>query len=170
MPTLGKDRIRSFRERQAKQGKTRLSVALDPESRKALDTLRSSHTDLSIDRIINDLLTGKITLPCNNKPLSSNKQPVLPRNNRTLPCNEKPLSSNRAELAKQGHQFRKEGKTLEAIAEQFNREGWTPDRIPKDQGIKPRSDSAKNWTVKAVSQLLTRDYPEDSKNRLSSKA
>lgn len=152
MPTPGKDRIRSFRERQAQQGKTRLSIALEPESRKALDTLRSSHTDLTIDRIINGLLTGKITLPSNSKPLSSNKQP--------LPNFEKPLPCNRAELAKQGHQLRKEGKTLEAIAENFNREGWTPDRIPKEQGIKPRSDSSTQWTAKAVSQLLKRDYPE----------
>lgn len=159
-PMSGKDRIRAYRERQQLQGKTRISIALDPESRKALDTLRSSHTDLTIDSIINGLLTGKITLPSNSKPLSRNKQPVLPRNNRTLPNFEKPLPSNRAELAKQGHQFRKEGKTLEAIAENFNREGWTPDRIPKIDGTKPRSDSSTQWTVKAVSQLLKRDYPE----------
>ena len=157
MPTPGKDRMRAFRERQIKQGKTRISIALTPEARSVLDSLRAKHKDQSIDNLINRLLTDKIQSPCDeNKekatsPCDENKEKA------TSPCDE---PSNRAELAVVGHRMRKEGKTLEAIAEQFNQAGWTPDRIPKEQGIKPRSDSSTQWTAKAVSQLLTRDYPE----------
>lgn len=43
------------------------------------------------------------------------------------------------------------------IAAEFNRYGWTPNRIGKP-GAAPRADSAKEWTLKAVSQLLMRDY------------
>ncbi len=70
-----------------------------------------------------------------------------------------PVPADRAELAKIGHGWREKGATLEGIAERFNAKEWTPDRIPKEQGIKPRADAAKAWTGKTVSQLLNRDYP-----------
>lgn len=70
-----------------------------------------------------------------------------------------PVPANREALAAFGHGWRAEGETLEGIAERFNANGWTPDRIPKEPGIKPRADAATAWTVKAVSQLLNRDYP-----------
>lgn len=69
------------------------------------------------------------------------------------------VPTSREDLATIGHSWRSEGATLEGIAERFNAKAWTPDRIPKESGIKPRADAAKAWTVKAVSQLLTRDYP-----------
>ena len=69
------------------------------------------------------------------------------------------VPASREALAGIGHALRSEGETLEGIAERFNANGWTPDRVPKEPGTRPRADAAKAWTVKAVSQLLTRDYP-----------
>lgn len=69
------------------------------------------------------------------------------------------VPASRGELATIGHRWREEGLTLEAVAERFNANGWTPDRIPKEQGIKPRADASKAWSSKTVSQLLNRDYP-----------
>ncbi len=70
-----------------------------------------------------------------------------------------PVPADRAELAKIGHGWREEGATLEGIAERFNAKAWTPDRIPKEPGTKPRADASKAWSSKTVSQLLSRDYP-----------
>ncbi len=70
-----------------------------------------------------------------------------------------PVPADRAELAKIGHGWREEGATLEGIAERFNAKAWTPDRIPKEPGTKPRADASKAWISKTVSQLLSRDYP-----------
>ncbi len=69
------------------------------------------------------------------------------------------MPASREALASIGHGWRSEGITLEGIAERFNAKGWTPDRIPKQPGDKPRADAATAWTIKAVSQLLNRDYP-----------
>ncbi len=66
---------------------------------------------------------------------------------------------DRAALAKIGRQWRLEGASLEEVAERFNANGWTPNRIPKQPGSRPRSDASPLWTLKAVSQLLTRDHP-----------
>ena len=69
------------------------------------------------------------------------------------------MPASREALAGIGHAWRSEGVTLEGIAERFNANGWTPDSIPKQAGDKPRADAATSWTVKAISQLLNRDYP-----------
>ena len=74
-----------------------------------------------------------------------------------------PVPTDREELAKIGHGWREEGESLETIAERFNANEWTPDRIPKQPGNKPRSDAARAWTVKTISQLLNRDYPPSQK-------
>ena len=66
---------------------------------------------------------------------------------------------DRAELAQHGHELLKAGMTAVSIAQEFNVKGWTPDRVPKAAGVKPRSDSATSWAGKAVAQLLTRDHP-----------
>ena len=163
MGTSNRDRVRAYRTRQREQGKVRLSVALDTEASAALTTLRTHHPDRSIDGLISDLLTGKIPLPGNAKPLPRNDR-LLPGNNlQPLPRNSDPLPGNgptdRAALAKIGRQWRLEGANLEEVAERFNANGWTPNRIPKQPGSRPRSDSPPLWTLKAVSQLLTRDYP-----------
>ena len=66
---------------------------------------------------------------------------------------------DRAELAAQGHRMLKAGMTATAIADRFNAQGWTPDKVPKAAGTKPRSDAATAWNTKTVSQLLNRDHP-----------
>ena len=66
---------------------------------------------------------------------------------------------DRAELAQRGHALLAAGLTAAGIAQEFNAKGWTPDRVPKSAGAKPRSDSATSWAGKAVAQLLTRDHP-----------
>lgn len=167
MGTSSRDRVRAYRTRQREQGKVRLSVALDAEARTALAALRTHHPGRSIDDLISDLLTGKIPLPGNAKPLPRNRpqrEKPLPRNGGLLPGNNlQPLPGNvptdRAALAAIAHQWRLEGASLEEIAERFNANGWTPNRIPKQEGSRPRSDSPPLWTLKAVSQLLTRDHP-----------
>ena len=159
MGTSNRDRVRAYRTRQREQGKVRLSVALDAEARTALAALRTHHPGRSIDDLISDLLTGKIPLPGNAKPLPRNK----PQGGKSLPCNSDPLPGNgptdRAALAEIGRQWRLEGASLEEIAKRFNANGWTPNRIPKREGSRSRSDSPPLWTLKAVSQLLTRDHP-----------
>ncbi len=159
MGTSNRDRVRAYRTRQREQGKVRLSVALDAEARTALAALRTHHPGRSIDDLISDLLTGKIPLPGNDKPLPRNgpqREKPLPRNNDPLPGND---PTDRPALAEIGRQWRLEGASLEEIAERFNANGWTPNRIPKREGSRPRSDSPPLWTLKAVSQLLTRDHP-----------
>jgi len=167
MGTSNRDRVRAYRMRQREQGKIRLSVALDAEAHAALVALRAQHPGQTIDRLISDLLTGKTPLPGNAKPLPRNRpqrEKPLPRNGRLLPGNNlQPLLGNdpadRAALAEIGRQWRLEGANLEEIAERFNANGWTPNRIPKREGSRPRSDSSPLWTLKAISQLLTRDHP-----------
>lgn len=73
------------------------------------------------------------------------------------------VPTNREALATFGHAWRSEGVTLEGIAERFNAKAWTPDRIPKEPGTKPRADASKAWSSKTVSQLLNRDYPPSQK-------
>lgn len=128
------------------------------EAQAALWKLRAQHPDSTTDAILNGLLLGEI-------PLSGHSECPLPGHSKPLPDNRvEPLSGHRpqsrAELATIGHQWRKEGQSATAIACGFNAEGWTPDTIPKERGVKPRTDSATAWTVKSVSQLLSRDYPE----------
>ncbi len=167
MGTSNRDRIRAYRARQREQGKVRLSVALDAEANAALVALRAQYPGQSIDSLISDLLTGKIPLPGNAKPLPRNRpqrEKQLPRNSDPLPGNGCRLlpgndPTDRPALAEIGRQWRLEGASLEEIAERFNANGWTPNRIPKREGSRPRSDSPPLWTLKAVSQLLTRDHP-----------
>ena len=75
------------------------------------------------------------------------------------PYQADPLPADRAALAAQGHALLADGMTATAIADQFNVLGWTPDKVPKAAGVKPRSDSPAAWNTKLVSQLLNRDYP-----------
>lgn len=66
------------------------------------------------------------------------------------------LPADRKALAQIGHEWLREGMTMTGIAVEFNRIGWTPNRIGKP-GAAPRADSAKEWNVKTMSQLLKRD-------------
>lgn len=174
MANPSRERVRRYRERQRQQGKVRLTVAIEPEARAALDQLLSSHPALTIDSTINGLLLGTVALPRNKQPtrqaLPRNDKPVrkplrgndppaqslLPSNSQALPGN---APCDRAALAKIGHQLKRDGMRISEIAEHFNANGWTPAAIPRQAGVKPRSDAAARWTVKTVSQLLTRDYP-----------
>ena len=67
---------------------------------------------------------------------------------------------DRAKLARIGHDWKGRGMTATAIAQHWNDQGWTPDRIPKRTGDAPRGDAATTWDAKAVSRLLLRDYPK----------
>ena len=67
--------------------------------------------------------------------------------------------ADRAALAQLGHELLAGGLTAASIADQFNAKGWTPNKVPKAVGVKPRSDSPAAWTPKLISQLLLRDHP-----------
>ncbi|NMQ21433.1 hypothetical protein E4P82_20825 [Candidatus Competibacter phosphatis] len=160
MAIPARERVRAHRARLRAQGSTRLSVFLDPEAHAVLGALRTLHPGKSIDDLINEVMTGRISLPGNESsagiPLPGN-DPGPPETTQALPGN---TPSCRAELAAVGHRWRREGATLEAVAERFNQAGWTPDAVPKRAGTAPRSDASNRWTGKATSQLLTRDYPD----------
>ena len=160
MAIPARERVRAHRARLRAQGSTRLSVFLDPEAHAVLGALRTLHPGKSIDGLINEVMTGRISLPGNE----SSAEIPLPGNDPDHPETAQALLGNtpicRAKLAMIGHRWRREGATLEAVAARFNQAGWTPDAVPKRAGTAPRSDAPSRWTGKATSQLLTRDYPD----------
>ena len=182
MAIPARERVRAHRARLRAQGSTRLSVFLDPEAHAVLGALRTLHPGKSIDGLINEVMTGRISLPGNESsaeiplpgnessaeiPLPGNESSAeipLPGNDPDHPETAQALLGNtpicRAKLAMIGHRWRREGATLEAVAARFNQAGWTPDAVPKRAGTAPRSDASNRWTGKATSQLLTRDYPD----------
>ena len=171
MAIPARERVRAHRARLRAQGSTRLSVFLDPEAHAVLGALRTLHPGKSIDDLINEVMTGRISLPGNESsaeiPLPGNESSAeipLPGNDPDHPETAQALLGNtpicRAKLAMIGHRWRREGATLEAVAARFNQAGWTPDAVPKRAGTAPRSDAPSRWTGKATSQLLTRDYPD----------
>jgi len=182
MAIPARERVRAHRARLRAQGSTRLSVFLDPEAHAVLGALRTLHPGKSIDGLINEVMTGRISLPGNESsaeiplpgnessaeiPLPGNESSAeipLPGNDPDHPETAQALLGNtpicRAKLAMIGHRWRREGATLEAVAARFNQAGWTPDAVPKRAGTAPRSDAPSRWTGKATSQLLTRDYPD----------
>lgn len=97
--------------------------------------------------------------PRRTAPIAKDKPaPETPQNSTGAPVAAPQETPNdRRALAAIGHRWRQEGMTMSAIAAAFNERGWTPNRIGKP-GAAPRADSAKEWTLKAVSQLLMRDY------------
>ena len=92
--------------------------------------------------------------------------PATPPTNQATPAPEEAqkgsveavaaLPADRKALAQIGHEWLREGMTMTGIAVEFNRIGWTPNRIGKPDAA-PRADSAKEWNVKTMSQLLKRD-------------
>lgn len=143
MATPPNERTKAYRLRKRASGLARVSFYLSAEARKVLATLRARHPDQTQDELFNALLLGQIASPGHEVGLSPGHDP-----------------KDRAELAAMGHRWRREGKSASEIATEFNRKGWTPDRVPKRVGAKVRSDSARGWSLKAVSQLLNRDHPE----------
>ena len=171
MAIPARERVRAHRARLRAQGSTRLSVFLDPEAHAVLGALRTLHPGKSIDDLINEVMTGRISLPGNESSAEislpgneSSAEISLPGNDPDHPETAQALLGNtpicRAKLAMIGHRWRREGATLEAVAARFNQAGWTPDAVPKRAGTAPRSDAPSRWTGKATSQLLTRDYPD----------
>lgn len=157
MGTPPNERTKAYRERKRQLGHKPLSVYLTTEADSALQQLREQYPQHNLNALVSAIFTGEIPLHRNSEPLQGNNPLPLHRNGDPLHRNR---PQSRAELATIGHQWRKEGQSATAIACGFNAEGWTPDIIPKERGVKPRTDSATAWTVKSVSQLLSRDYPE----------
>lgn len=135
-----RERATKRRERQEAAGNVQTVVWLPGELRSQIDAMRAGRT---LSEAVTDLLAAG---------LKFTTTPATVYEAESMPA-------SREALAGIGHALRSEGVTLEGIAERFNASGWTPDRIPKEPGIKPRADAATAWTVKAVSQLLNRDYP-----------
>ena len=152
MGTPAKDRVKAMRERLAAQGIKREVFFATPEAQTALAELRALRPDQTRDNILCDAV---ICL------LAAHQQTALTRlepSQTTEPAQDT-APRDRAELAQRGHELLASGMTAAKIAQEFNAKCWTPDRIPKAVGVKPRSDAATAWTVKSISQLLTRDYP-----------
>jgi hypothetical protein len=149
MGTPAKDRVKAMRGRLAAQGIKREVFFATPEAQTALAELRALHPDKTRDNILCDAV---ICL------LAAHQQPA-PATIEPSPATVPDLPADRAELARRGHELIASGMTAAAIAEKFNAAGWTPDKIPKVAGGKPRSDSATTWTAKMISQLLNRDHP-----------
>lgn len=172
MGTPPNERTKAYRERKRQLGHKPLSVYLTTEADSALQQLREQYPQHNLNALVSAIFTGEIPLHRNSQSLlHRNSEPLQGNNPLPLHRNGDPLHRNsqllpghrpqsRAELATIGHQWRKEGQSATAIACGFNAEGWTPDTIPKERGVKPRADSATAWSVKSVSQLLNRDYPE----------
>ena len=145
--TLAKDQVRAMRERLAAKGVKREIFFTTPQAQAALAELRALRPDQTRDYILCDAMIHLLAAQQCPVPETLTPRPVPD------------LPTDRAELARHGHELQATGMTAAAIADQFNAQGWTPDRIPKTVGGKPRSDSAGTWTAKAVAQLLARDYP-----------
>lgn len=140
-----RDRAARRREKQEAAGNVQTVVWLPAELRARVEAATGRRT---LSATIADLLEAG--LQHTNTPAP------------TYRVNSK-LPASREALATIGHDWRSDGETLEGIAERFNTNGWTPDRIPKEPGIKPRADAAKAWTGKTISQLLNQDYPPSQK-------
>lgn len=137
-----RDRATKRREKQEAAGNVQTVVWLPVGLRSRIDAMATGRT---LSATIADLLTVGLkvmTTPPAGYEVEPESVPV-----------------SREELASIGHDWRSEGATLEGIAERFNANAWTPDRIPKGPGTKPRADASKAWSGKTVSQLLNRDYP-----------
>ena len=145
--TPAKDRVRAMRERLAAKGVKREIFFATPEAQAALAELRALRPDQTRDYILCDAVIHLLAMQQRPAPATLTPRPVPD------------LPADRAELARQGHELQASGMTAAAIADQFNAQGLTPNRIPKTVGGKPRSDSAGAWTAKAIAQLLTRDHP-----------
>ena len=142
------NRERAARRRESLEaaGMQQTVVWLPGKLRSQIETLAAGRT---LSATIADLLT--IGLKSTTTPAPTHE--VEPES----------MPASREALATFGHAWRSEGVTLEGIAERFNSNGWTPDRIPKEPGIEPRADASKAWSSKTVSQLLNRDYPPSQK-------
>lgn len=139
--TGNRERAARRREKQEAAGNVQTVVWLPAGLRARVDAVTGGRT---LSEAVADLLEAGLKFTTTPAP--------------TYRVNSK-LPASREALATFGHGWRAEGETLEGIAERFNANGWTPDRIPKEQGTKPRADASKAWSNKTVSQLLNRDYP-----------
>ena len=155
MGTPAKDRVRAMRERLAAQGIKREVFFATARAQAALAELRALRPDQTRDNILCDAILC-LRAAAIDDPLTITPQLDY------QPTAVSELPVDRADLARRGHRLLKSGLSATTIADEFNRMGWTPNRVPKAAGVKPRSDSATVWTVKTISQLLTRDHPATS--------
>lgn len=137
------------RERLEQAGNKQLLCWIPAALRKQLDEIAGERNDTVSNTVTMIIHAGIAALTASTVPA-----PVPPGK----ASDEKP--TDRAALARVAHQMRKEEMTVAVIVAKFNQRGWTPAAIPQQPGTKPRSDAANEWTVKSLSQLLTRDYPD----------
>lgn len=71
MAKSAKQRVSDYRARMRSSGCRRLSIHLTPAAQEALIQLRQQHQDLSIDDLINAILTGQVQVPKNQTPSSA---------------------------------------------------------------------------------------------------
>lgn len=60
MGTPAKERVAAYRDRLRADGNWRLSAHLSADAKAALDQLRQSHPDLTINELLSQLLTGQL--------------------------------------------------------------------------------------------------------------
>ncbi len=141
-----RERATRRREKQEALGNVQTVVWLPSELRKQIETMTEGRT-------LSETVTALLEAGLKFTSTPATAYGVEPES----------MPTSREALATIGHGWREEGESLEGIAERFNKNGWTPDRIPKEPGTKPRADASKAWSSKTVSQLLNRDYPPSQK-------
>lgn len=153
---------RDRRERLVREGRVQLGGLWIPKAtRERLDAYAAWRA-MQLSDVVAAAIDAYTTGPLATAYVLSSESPATPFPEPPITValpDEGNAPVDRAELARRGHELQSSGMTAAAIAAQFNTQGWTPDQIPKIVGGKPRSDSPKAWTAKAVAQLLTRDYP-----------
>ena len=134
-------------------GKAQTNVWLSAELRTQLDEIAASEgvsLSVVVERLLLMALQAELP-PVEGQAPAPQEQPAA------APQEQAP--ADRAALAQLGHELLAGGLTAASIADQFNAKGWTPNKVPKAVGVKPRSDSPAAWTPKLISQLLLRDHP-----------
>lgn len=145
---------RDRRERLVQEGRVQLGGLWIPKAtRERLDTY-AAWKAMTLSDVVAAAIDAYTTGPLATAYALSPEPPVV-----TALSAQDTVPVDRAELARRGHELLASEMTAATIADQFNRMGWTPDRVPKVAGGKPRSDSPVAWTVKSISQLLNRDHP-----------
>ena len=152
---------RDRRERLVQEGRVQLGGLWIPKAtRDRLDTYAAWRA-MQLSDVVAAALDAYTTGPLATA-YALSPEPAAPAIQEPIavaPPAQESAPADRAALAQRGHELLKIGMTAAGVAQEFNSRSWTPDRIPKAAGTKPRSDSATTWTAKTVSQLLHRDHP-----------
>ncbi len=151
-----------LRSRRSAAGQKRISFFATVPAQDALARLRVAHPGKTLDAVLCDLLVRALPGDAiQGHPVTVEGSPGDPGQSHPVTIKPLPgdLPADRAALATIGHWLRDEGLTLAQVAERLNQAGYTPDKIPKRKGLRPRADSAAVWTIKSVNRLLSRDHP-----------